>query len=63
MKKNLNVILGAIAALCFLTVFYLLLSGIPATTAVPFTIVGIICALLASRDTDEALPEPEPVKA
>ena len=63
MKKNPNLILAVIAALCFITVFYLLLTGIPATTAIPFTIVGVICALLASRDTDEALPEPEPVKA
>lgn len=63
MKKNLNIVLAVIAALCFITVFYLLLTGIPATTAVPFTIVGVICALLAARDTDEALPEPEPVKA
>ena len=63
MKKNWNIILAVIAALCFITVFYLLLTGIPATTAVPFTIVGVICALLAARDTDEVLPDPEPVKA
>ena len=63
MKKNWNIILAVIAALCFITVFYLLLTGIPATIAVPFTIVGVICALLAARDTDEALPDPEPVKA
>ena len=63
MKKNLNIVLGVIAAICFITVFYMLLTGMAATTAVPFTIVGVICALLAARDTDESLPEPEPVKA
>jgi len=63
MKKTINIVLGAIAAICFITVFYMLLTGMAATTAVPFTIVGAICALLAARDTDESLPEPEPVKA
>jgi len=63
MKKNLNIVLGVIAAICFITVFYLLLTGVTATTAVPFTIVGAVCALLAARDTDEAMTEPQPVEA
>ena len=63
MKKTINIVLGAIAAICFITVFYLLLTGVTATTAVPFTIVGVICALIAARDTDEAMPEPQPVEA
>ena len=63
MKKNWNIVLAVIAALCFITVFYLLLTGIPATTAIPFTVVGVICALLAARDTDKTLPQPETVKA
>lgn len=62
MKNNLNIVLGVIAAICFITVFYLLLTGITATTAIPFTVVGVVCALLAARDTDEAIPEPQPVE-
>jgi len=62
MKKNLNIVLGVIAAICFITVFYLLLTGVTATTAIPFTVVGVVCALLAARDTDEAIPEPQPVE-
>ncbi|MBQ9851332.1 MAG: hypothetical protein IJO69_05070 [Ruminiclostridium sp.] len=62
MKKNLNIVLGVIAAICFITVFYLLLTGVTATTAIPFTVVGVVCALLAARDTDEAIPVPQPVE-
>ena len=62
MKKNLNIVLGVIAAICFITVFYLLLTGVTSTTAIPFTVVGVVCALLAARDTIEAIPEPQPVE-
>ena len=51
MKKNTIIVMAVIAAVCFITVFYMLLTGAAsATTALPFAIIGCVCALLAGRD-------------
>ena len=47
MKKTLSIVLTAIASLCGIVVLYLLFAGFDTSIAIPFTILGLACAMIA----------------
>ena len=49
---NLFMMLLSIAAVCFGLVFFVLMGVAPVTTALPFAVVALLCALVVYRNNE-----------